>query len=154
MLKVTALPTPPADISIVDLQVGREIEMNAKHKRIIVYWHRELPPFTAEAIGEHVVEAASRRVPGTLDHRGDLWDQCYEDLMAQARVRMAQEVVRLGGDCAHVLNESVHSKHDDVTGEAWLHGQFTCMFYRQPHTDEIDLAEQQLRVGRLGDSLH
>jgi hypothetical protein len=29
----------------------------------VIYWHRELPPFDAEAMGEHVVEAASGRVP-------------------------------------------------------------------------------------------
>ena len=31
-----------------------------------IYWHRELTPLDAEAIGELVVEAASCRVPGTL----------------------------------------------------------------------------------------
>ena len=30
----------------------------------VLYWHRELPPLTAEAIGEHILEATSRRVPG------------------------------------------------------------------------------------------
>ncbi len=32
----------------------------------VVYWHRELPPFEAEALGEHTVEAASARVPDTI----------------------------------------------------------------------------------------
>jgi hypothetical protein len=96
----------------------------------IVYWHRELPPIDAEAIGEHIVEAASGRVPGTLAHRDELWSQCYEDLMAQVRIRLEQEVTRLGGDYAHVLDESVESKHDSVTGEAWLHGTLTYMLYR------------------------
>jgi hypothetical protein len=100
----------------------------------IIYWHRELPPFDAEAMGEHVVEAASGRVPGTLAHRDELWSQCYEDLMAQVRIRLQQEVARLGGSYAHVLNESVDSKHDDISGEAWLHGRFTYMLYRQAST--------------------
>lgn len=98
----------------------------------IVYWHRELPPLDAEPMGEHIVEATSARVPGTLVHRDELWNQCYEDLMTQTCIRLAQEVDRLGGHCAHVLNESVDSKHDDVTGEAWLHGRFTYMVYRRP----------------------
>jgi hypothetical protein len=51
--------------------------------------------------------------------------------MAQVRIRLEQEVTRLGGNYAHVLNESVDSKHDEVTGEAWLHGRFTYMLYRQ-----------------------
>jgi hypothetical protein len=97
----------------------------------IIYWHRELPPPEAEAIGEHSVEAASKRVPGTLAHRDELWSQCYEDLMSQARIRLKQEVRRLGGNYAHVLHESVDSKHEALTGEAWLHGRFTYMLYRE-----------------------
>jgi hypothetical protein len=38
-----------------------------------VYWHRELPPIDAEIIAEHVVEANSSRVLGTLAHRDELW---------------------------------------------------------------------------------
>ena len=97
----------------------------------LFYWHHELPPLGAEAIGEHVVEAASRRVPGTPAHRDELWTQCYEDLMAQVRSRLEQEMIRLGGDYAHVLSESVDSMHDAVTGEAWLHGRLTYMLYRR-----------------------
>jgi hypothetical protein len=51
--------------------------------------------------------------------------------MAQVRIRPEQEVARLGGNYAHVRNESVDSKHDEVTGEAWLHGRLTYMLYRQ-----------------------
>jgi hypothetical protein len=51
--------------------------------------------------------------------------------MAQARARLEQEVVRLGGNDAHVLNESVDSRHDDTKDESWLHGCFTYMLYRQ-----------------------
>jgi hypothetical protein len=96
----------------------------------VVYWHRELPPLRAETIGDHTVEATSHRVRNTLSHRDELWDSCYEDLMANARARMEQEVVRLGGDFVHVLDESVDSRHDDITGEAWLHGRFSYMLYR------------------------
>jgi hypothetical protein len=105
-----------------------ELDIDARGSRI--YWHRELPPFDSEAIGEHVVEAASERVPGTLSHRDELWNQCYEDLMAEARIRLEQEVTRLGGKYARVLNEYVDSKHDPVAAEAWLHGRFSYMLYR------------------------
>jgi hypothetical protein len=97
----------------------------------MIYWHRELPPSGAEPMGEHTVEATSARVPSTLAHRDELWNRCYEDLMAQARARLEQEVVRLGGNDAHVLNESVDSRHDDTKDESWLHGCFTYMLYRQ-----------------------
>ena len=38
----------------------------------IIYWHRELPPFDADAVAEHSIEATSSRVPGTLVHRDEL----------------------------------------------------------------------------------
>jgi hypothetical protein len=94
-----------------------------------VYWHRELPPLEADVIGEHTLEASSDRVPDTIAHRGELWNQCRESLMDHTNQRLSAEIVRLGGRYAHVLNESVDTKHDPITGEAWLHGQFTYMLY-------------------------
>jgi hypothetical protein len=111
------------------ITVARKAETGATEK--IIYWHRELPPLAAELIGEYVVEATSSRVPGTLAHRDELWAQCYEDLMDRVRKRLEQEILRLGGSCAHVLSESVDSKHDAVSGEAWLHGQLTYTLYRR-----------------------
>lgn len=95
-----------------------------------VYWHRDLPPVQAEPIGAHVIEAASARVPGTLEHRDDMWNQCYSDLMAQVRSRLEQEITRLGGDCAHVLAEHVEPRHDPRTGEGWMYGRFEYELYR------------------------
>jgi hypothetical protein len=71
-------------------------------------------------------------VPGTLAQRDELWDRCYEDLMAQARTRLEQEIIRLGGNYAHVLSESVDSRHDGASGETWLHGSFVYMLYCEP----------------------
>jgi len=98
----------------------------------VVYWHRELPPLHAEIVAEHTVEATSRRVPGTISHRDELWDRCYQELMANADARLIQEIARLGGHYAHVLDESIDVRHDDVAGEAWLHGCFSYMLYRRP----------------------
>jgi len=98
----------------------------------LIYWHRELPPLDAEPMGDHTVEATSGRVAGTLAHRDELWDQCYADLMDRTGARLSQEIARLGGDCAHVLDERIDSRHDDALGEAWLHGQFTYVLYRRP----------------------
>jgi hypothetical protein len=47
-----------------------------------------LPPFDADAVDEHVVEATSSRVPGTLLHRDELWNRCYEQLMASTCTRL------------------------------------------------------------------
>jgi hypothetical protein len=98
-----------------------------------VFWHRELPPIEAEPLGEHSLEAVSSRVPGTIAHRDEIWDRCYAELMAAADDRFNQEIARLGGDVAHVLHESVDTRHDDVRGETWLRGRFTYMLYRLPH---------------------
>jgi hypothetical protein len=111
---------------------NRSVSTGAQTSTNIVYWHRDLPPSDAEQMGEHVVEATSTRAPSTLAHRDELWGHYYEDLMSQARARLEQEVVRLGGNFAHVLDESVDSRHDDATGESWLHGCFTFMLYRHP----------------------
>ena len=108
-------------------------------QRKVVYWHRELPPLGAETMGEHVLEADSPRIPGNLGRRDELWEGCYADLMAQAGQRLEQEVLRLGGDWAHVLNESIASKHDERTGESWLHGQFSYVLYRKPETRKPEL---------------
>ncbi len=97
----------------------------------IVFWHRELPPCDAEPMGDHTIEATSGRVPGTLEHRDELWHRCYRELMDRARVRFGQEIARLGGDYAHVLNEEIEPRHDDKTGEAWMYGRFDYELYRR-----------------------
>jgi hypothetical protein len=98
----------------------------------VVYWHRELPPVDAELIAEHTVEANSEPVAGTLAHRDELWEQCYQELMANAEHRLAQEVARLGGHYAHVHDESIIPRHDEAANQAWLHGRLTYMLYRRP----------------------
>ena len=95
-----------------------------------VFWHRDLPPLDAEVMSEHTLEAVSGRVPGTLSHRDEIWDRCYEELMARTDERLAQEIARLGGRYAHILHESIDSRHDDRVNEAWLHGRFTYVLYR------------------------
>ena len=97
----------------------------------IVYWHRDLAPIDAELMAEHTVEASSSRVAGTLAHRDELWDRCYQELMANTESRLVTEVARLGGDYAHVHHEAISPKHDDAAGEAWLAGCFTYMLYRR-----------------------
>ena len=101
------------------------------HDRI-VYWHRELPPLDAELVAEHTIEATSGRVAGTLSHRDELWDRCYQELMSNVRARLAQEITRLGGHFAHVHDESIEVRHDEAAGEAWLHGCFSYMLFRKP----------------------
>ena len=102
-----------------------------------VFWHRQLPPLTAEVMAVHTVEATSGRVAGTLSHRDELWDRCYRELMTNASVRILQEIDRLQGHYAHVYDESIQTKHDEAAGEAWLHGTFTYMLYgRVSHTPD------------------
>jgi len=96
-----------------------------------VYWHRDLPPLDADAVADHTVEASSSRVPGTLAHRDELWDQCYQQLMANTTTRLVEEIARLSGHYAHVHDEAISPMHDDAACEAWLHGRFTYMLYRR-----------------------
>src|ERR1043166_589195 len=97
----------------------------------IVYWHRELPPLDGDVVHEHVVEATSDRVKGSIERHGELWDRSYTTLMQRTEQRLAQEVARLGGHYAHVLDEHIDSKRDDVTEESWLHGRFNYVLYRR-----------------------
>ena len=98
----------------------------------IVSWHRELPPLRAEPLGEYIVEADSMHVTGSLAHRGELWDRCYQDLMARLDERLRQEAARLGGHYAHVHEESVDSRHDDRSGDVWLRGRLKYLLLRRP----------------------
>jgi hypothetical protein len=41
-----------------------------------------------------------------------------------------EEVARLGGRYAHVLEEAIEAKHDDAAGTTWLHGRYTYTLYR------------------------
>jgi hypothetical protein len=95
-----------------------------------IYWHRDLPPLEAQPMGEHVVEATSAHVPDTIAHRDELWDRCEDELMANTDERIREEIARLGGRYAHVLQESIEPRHNTATGEAWLHGRFTYTLYR------------------------
>ena len=103
---------------------------NGKSK--VAYWHRELPPVEADPVAEHTIEAESRRVAGSFAHRDKVWDSCHAELMANAETRLMQEVSRLGGDYAHVHDEVVEPKHDDASGQVWLHGRFHYVLYRRP----------------------
>jgi hypothetical protein len=107
-----------------------------------IYWHRDLPPIDAERLADHVLEANSARVPGTIAHRDELWDRCYEQLMAETKRRFGQEMKRLGGDCVHVLTESIVPRHDEIAGEAWLHGQFTYTLYRAHQKERSGTSRQ------------
>jgi hypothetical protein len=99
--------------------------------RKIVYWHQELPPLDGEVLQEHVIEATSDRVAGTIERHGELWHRCHAMLMENARLRLEQEVSRLGGDYAHVLDEHIDSRRDDANGQSWLHGRFSYVLYRR-----------------------
>ena len=95
----------------------------------ITFWHRDLPPVDAEPIGDHTLEATSRRIPDLIARRDELWAACHAELMAHARERLEQEVIRLGGRYAHVRDEVIEPRHDPISGEAWLHGRFAYVLY-------------------------
>src|SRR4030095_9951930 len=97
----------------------------------VVYWHEELPPLDGEVIQENAIEAISERVHGSIERHGELWHRCYATLMEHTQHRREQEITRLGGHYAHVLDEHVDSRRDDASGESWLHGRFSYVLYRR-----------------------
>jgi len=86
----------------------------------VVYWRRELPPLSEQIEGEHQVEATSELVFNDFAHRTELWNRCYPSLVEQAERRIVQEVQRLGGSCAHVVDEAIKAKLDDAPGRLRL----------------------------------
>ena len=52
-----------------------------RDRPLFVCWHCELPPFEAKPMGEHIIEATSRRVPDTLADRDELWNRCQDELI-------------------------------------------------------------------------
>jgi hypothetical protein len=100
----------------------------------IIYWRRELPPLSEQLEGEHELTATSDRVHVSWADRETLWGRCYENLMTHARERLIQEVSRLGGSCAHVLEEAITTGHDAATDEFWLAGKFLYLVYVHPST--------------------
>jgi hypothetical protein len=114
------------------LEDASHVNTTAQRQPKVVYWYRELPPLGAEAIADHTIEANSGRIAGTLARRDELWACCYRELMANAEKRVVQEVARLGGQYAHVHEESISPRRNDAAGETWLHGQFTYMLLGRP----------------------
>jgi len=104
--------------------------VNAAPAAQTIFWYRDLPPLNAEVVQEHTVDACSARVSGAIAYRGELWTTCYADAMSQVTRRLKQEITRLGGRYARVLSESVDSRHNAATGEAWLHIVLTYMLYK------------------------
>jgi hypothetical protein len=98
----------------------------------IVYWRRELPPLSEQLEGEHEVASSSPRVHYEWAAPDAHWSACHAELLACARERITQEVARLGGSCAHVVDEVVRARRDEATQEFWLEGTFTFLLYRHP----------------------
>ena len=51
---------------------------------------------------------------------------------ARARARIGDEVTRLGGSCAHVVDEVIAVRRDDGSGDFWLSGTFRYVMYVHP----------------------
>ena len=97
----------------------------------IVYWHRELPPLSAELMAEHTLEATSSRVPGTISHRNELWDRCYLELMANTQIRLAQESLASGATTpTSAMNPSTSAMTTRLAKRGYTDASY--MLYRRP----------------------
>ena len=83
-------------------------------------------------MNEHTVEATSSRVAGRSSTGTSSGIAATRSSWPTPVSRLAQEIARLGGHYAHVHDESIDTRHDDATGEAWLHGRFSYMLFRRP----------------------
>lgn len=108
-----------------------DVTLMSAGESVQIYWHRDLPPSDVEAVGEHVLEATSDHVAGRFGHLDDEWVTCYGNLMSHVHDRLAEEIARLGGTCAHVLKETIEARHNDAVGEGWLYGRFEYMLFRR-----------------------
>ena len=97
-----------------------------------VYWRRELPPVEDVAEHAHQIEATSPSIPNRAGERQEQWGRCYDSLMAEAERRIAAEVERLGGDCAHVFDEEITEKVDNKTNTYHLVGRFRFVLFLPP----------------------
>lgn len=98
----------------------------------VIYWRRELPPLSEQIEGEHEVEAESPHIHQEAGRRDAMWSASYGPLMEEAERRILQEVARLGGSCAHVVDEVITAKTDDASALFWLRGRFQYVMYRHP----------------------
>lgn len=98
----------------------------------VVYWRQELPPLSELLEGEHEIEAESTHVHYAPGERPAMWSKCYETLQAVAETRVSQEIGRLGGSCAHIVDEQITAKTDDASAVFWLRGRYRFLMYRHP----------------------
>jgi hypothetical protein len=68
--------------------------------------------------------------------------------MTQTRARLVQDVARLGGHYAHVLDEPIDSRHDDATGETWLYDRFAYVLSRRWRPNDAAEMDVGLRFVR------
>jgi hypothetical protein len=101
----------------------------------VIYWRQELPPLSELIEGEHEIEAESPHVHYNLYDRSAMWTDCYRELAEVTEDRVRQEVERLGGSCAHILDEEVTGRTDDAAAMFWLRGRFRFLMYRHPVND-------------------
>ena len=97
----------------------------------IVYFDDVLPPADAQPAAVVRVAVDSRHVSGALAEGGRSWWTCHDELTTLARERIAHEVKRRGVRYARVYSECLETRQSQSTGEAWLHGRFDCVLYRE-----------------------
>ena len=98
----------------------------------VVYWRQELPPLSELLEGEHEIEAESAHVHYDFGDRQAMWRECYGLLATVAEERVRQEISRLGGSCAHIIEEQITARTDDGSALFWLRGRFRFLMYRHP----------------------
>jgi hypothetical protein len=104
----------------------------------LVYWHRELPPLHDRLAGEHVLAAHSDPIPYSFAERDALYERCLASLKARVTTRIEQEIHRLGGSCAHVLDEHIEPQVDSAKGEYSLRARVSYVLLTSEANDSAE----------------
>ena len=104
----------------------------------LVYWHRDLPPLHDRIEGEHHITAKSDVLTYDRMHADELWGKCFPSLERTLEDRLAQEIKRQSGHCAHVVEEHIHKKINHDTQTYWLEGEYVYVLYLAPRNGDAE----------------
>lgn len=94
-----------------------------------VFFHRAWPPIGARPLGEGFVEARSTPRRATHDERTAHWAAAQAELDDLARLRIEQELDRVGATYGHVFDEHVEDHVDSAADTFQLRGRYRFVTY-------------------------
>jgi len=97
-----------------------------------IYWHSDLPPLEDKIAGKYQVTAESDPIPLDYRHKDELRGRSEPSLALRLEDRLGQEIDRLGGHCAHILEEHITPVIDYHNNQYRLRGTYTYVLFLAP----------------------